>query len=151
MSLGVHCFVHLDHGAVRSDDVGDTFGGFVSGRFAGAVGDAERAIGVTEQREGELLLVSEFGVRAEVVGADAEDLDVSCFVVVDSNTESMAFRCSATGAGFGVEPHDHGSAGVVAEFNGGSGMVEDFEIGGPVSNIEHSMRLQVNMGRSGEK
>ena len=138
MGLGVHGLMRLDDFSIRADDVGDALRRFVGDAVAGAVSDTDRPLSVAQQGVGEFVLRGELRVRFDVVGADAEDLDVFQFVVVDSNTESIAFSRSPAGAGFRVEPHDNGFSGVVAELNGGSGVILDFESRGLVAYFEHS-------------
>jgi hypothetical protein len=137
MCFGVHGPMRLDDVSIGADDVGDALRRFVGDAVAGAVGDTDRPVGVAQQGVGEFVLRSEFRIRFDVVGADAEDLDVLQFVVVDSNTESIAFSRSPAGAGFRVEPHDNGFSGVVAELDGGSGVILDFESRSLVADVEH--------------
>ena len=142
MCLGVHGLVGLDDVSIRADDVGDALRPFVGDAFAGAVGDTDGPFGVAQQGVGEVVLRREFCIRFDVVGADAEDLDLFQFVVVDSNTESIAFSRSPVGAGFRVEPHDDCLAGVVAEVYGGSGVVLNCKFRGLFANFEHGLRLR---------
>lgn len=89
------------------DDVGDAAGVLVLGRLGGAVGEADLAIGVAEQREGEVVFLRERGVAFFVVEADAEDLRVLRFVLLREVPEPGTLPRSTGGVGFRIEPeHD---------------------------------------------
>ena len=106
--------MRLGDPALLVDDVRDPFGVFVLRRFGGSVGDADLAVGVAEQREGEGELVGKARVGVDVVETGAEDGGVLRFVLVDEVPEPGTFGRSARGIGLRIEPeHDLPPAQVV--------------------------------------
>ena len=92
--------------ALFVDHVGDTAGVFVFGGVAGTVGQADLALGVTEQRKGKVELFGEGLVLFGCVEAGAEDLRVLRVVLRREVPEPGTFFRSAGCVGFGVEPED---------------------------------------------
>ena len=121
----VHGFVRLGNGAVGANHIGDALGRRIAGVLAGAVGQAQGAVGVAQQWVGEFLFLGECCVGLLVVGAGAEYLYVFVFVTLDSITESYAFGRSATGAGAWIKPEDDGFSTVICQVYGFSGVVFD--------------------------
>jgi len=114
IDLGIHLRVHLRDAAVFVDHVGDTAGVFILRRVGGAVGQADLAIGIAEQRERKLVLFREASAVLGLVEADAEDLGVFRFVFVDVVPEPGPFERSPRCVGFGKEPeHDFLAAKVL--------------------------------------
>jgi hypothetical protein len=72
---------------VLVDDVGDAPRVLVLRRLGGPVREADPAVGVAEQREGEVELLREAGVVLDVVEADAENLRVLVLVLGDEVPE----------------------------------------------------------------
>lgn len=123
--------------AVFVDDVRNAAGVLVARALGGAVGDADAALGVAEQRKGELVLLGELGVGGDVVEAGAEDLRVLRLVLVDQVPEPGTLGGSAGCVGLRVEPEDDLAAAVVAQPRGAAGVVLHFEIGGGIARLEH--------------
>jgi len=93
--------------AVFIDHVRDAACVFVLCIFGGAVCEADFAIGIAEQREGEVELLCEGRVFLLGVEADAEDDGVFCGVLVDEVPEPGTFDRSTGGIGLWIEPeHD---------------------------------------------
>ena len=77
------------------------------GSRGGAVGEADLAVGVAEQRVGEVELGREAGVLVGRVEADAEDLGVLRGVLIVEVPEPGTLDRSARGVGLRIEPeHD---------------------------------------------
>jgi hypothetical protein len=124
--------------ALLVDDVGDPFGVFVFRRFGGSVGDADLAVGVAEQGEGEVELVGKAGVGVDVVETGAEDGGVLRFVIVDEVPEPGTLGRSARGIGLRIEPqHDLTTAQVVKR-DLAPAVIGDFKVRGLVANVEHA-------------
>ena len=73
--------------ALLVDHVGDAFCVFVLRRIGGTVGDADTAVGVAEEWEGEVELLRKVGVVGRVVETRAEDGGVLFLVLVDEVPE----------------------------------------------------------------
>jgi len=127
----------LGHLAVLVDDVRDALRVLVFRRGGRAVGQADLAVGVAEQREVELELVGEAAVGVDVVEADAEDLDVLGRVLVVKVPEPGTLGRSAGCVGLRIEPEDDFAAAVVAQLPVAAGVIDDFEIRGGVTGVEH--------------
>jgi hypothetical protein len=133
--------MRLGDPAFLVDDVRDPLGVLVFRRFGGSVGDADLAIGVAEQGEGEFELVGEAGVGVDVVETGAEDGGVLRFVIVDEVPEPGTFGRSARGIGLRIEPeHDLPSAQFV-ERDLAPAVIGDFKVRGLVANVEHSSSI----------
>ena len=135
--LRVDLRVHLRDLAVLVDDVGDPFRVLVLRRVGGAVGDADLAVGVAQQREGKIELLRETGVVGGVVEACAEDGRVLFFVLVDEVPEPGTLGRSARGVGLRIEPEHDLAAAQIVQGDGLPVMVCHFKIGSFVTNIEH--------------
>ena len=139
----VHIGMGLQDGSSRAYHVGDAFGGFGVTAVAGAVGDADRALGIAQQRIGELVLLREPGIGLDIVSADAENLHVLAIVFLDSVTESNPLCRSPTGTGARVEPENDCLIRVVVEIDDGAGVVDYCETRRLVADIEHPLLLIV--------
>jgi hypothetical protein len=134
--------VRLGDSAALIDDIGDAFGVFVARRIRGAVGDADAAVGVAEQRKGEVELLRETGVVGGVVETRAEDRRVLRFVFVDEVPEPGTFGRSARGIGLRIEPeHDLASTQAVQR-NRVPAMVRYLEVRSLVAYLEHASSSQ---------
>lgn len=134
--------MRLSDTAVLVDDVGDAFGVFVARRIGGAVGDADTAVGVAEQRKGEVELLRETGVVGGVVETRAEDRRVLRFVFADEVPEPGTLGRSARCIGLRIEPqHDLASTQIV-QGNGVPAMVRNLEIRSVVAYLKHVPSLQ---------
>jgi hypothetical protein len=123
--------------ALLVDDVRDPLGVLVFRRRRGAVGQADLAVGVAEQREVELVLLGEAGVGGLVVEADAEDVGVLRRVLVVKVPEPGTLGRSAGCVGLRIEPQDDLPATIVGELSAAAGVIPHFEIGRGVAGIEH--------------
>jgi len=124
--------------AVLVDHVGDAAGVFVGRLLGGAVGEADLAVGVAEEREGELELAGELLVFFAGVEADAEDCGVLRGVLAGEVPEPGTFERSAGCVGLRVEPEDDLPAAQVAQADGVAVVILRFEIGGLISGIQHA-------------
>jgi hypothetical protein len=129
--------VHLRYAAVFVDHVSDATGIFVLRRARGAVGQADLAVGIAEQREWELVFFREAGAVLDLVEADAEDLGVLGFVFVDEVPEPGPFERSPGCVRFGKEPEHDFLAAKVLQLHRARMMIADFEIGRRIANLQH--------------
>ena len=134
MGSRVYRFVRLGYGSIAVDYVGDPLRPAV-GAVGGAVGEADIAVGVAQQGIREIVFGREGSVFLYAVGADAENLNVPCFVILDSITESTRFRRSPRGSGHGIEPENHGLSRVIAELHFLTRMCRNGKTGCLVSNL----------------
>ena len=123
--------------AVLVDHVRDAAGVLVALVFACAVGEAELAVGVAEQLEGELELAGEGGVFFRRVEADAEDDRVLRVVLLDEVPEPGTLDRSARGVGLRIEPEDDFLPAQIAQADGLAVVVGGLEIGSRISGIQH--------------
>jgi hypothetical protein len=123
------------------DQIGDAFRVAILRGFRGAVGEADAAIGVAEEGEGEVELFGEVLVLVRRVEADAEDLRVLRFVLRDEVPEPGTLTRSTRGVGLRVEPEDDLLPPQVAELHMVAVVVEDFEIGRWCAGLEHGLLL----------
>ena len=119
------------------DHVGDAAGVLVLSGISRAVGDADGAVGVAEEREREVVLFREAPVGLFVVEADAEDAGVLLLVLADEVPEPGTFPRSTGGVGLRVEPEHDLLAAEVAETDAVSLVVDGFEIGRLLAGLEH--------------
>jgi hypothetical protein len=92
--------------AVGADQVADAFRAAGLGVVAGAVGEADLAVRVAQQREVVVELLREGRVGLRGVEADPEDLDALLVVLVLEVAEPATLLGSAGGVGLRVEPED---------------------------------------------
>jgi hypothetical protein len=130
--------VRLGDLPVLVDHVGDAAGVLVVGAVGGAVGDRELAVGVAEEREGEVELLGEAGVVGLGVEANAEDLGVARLVLVGEVPEPGTFGRSPGGVGLRIEPEDDLLPAEVRQLHVIAVVIDDVEIGGRVSNFQHA-------------
>ena len=102
----LHARVGLLDLAVGADQVADPLRGAGPGVVAGAVGEADLAVGVAEQREVVVELLREGRVGLLVVEADPEDLDALLVVLGLEVAEPATLLGSAGGVGLRVEIDD---------------------------------------------
>ena len=119
------------------DHVRDAAGVLVFRRVGGAVRDAELAVGVTEQREGELELLGEGFVLGGGVEADAEDFDVLRFVLRQEVPEPGTLAGSAGCVGLRIEPEDDFLPAQVGEADAVAVVIDDVEVGSGIAGIQH--------------
>jgi len=122
---------------VLVDHVRDAARVLVRRLLGGAVREADLAVGVAEEREGELELAGEAGVFLLRVEADAEDDGVLRFVLADEVPEPGTFDRSAGCVGLRIEPEHDLLAAQVAEADGVAIVIDRFEVGGLISGIQH--------------
>ena len=119
------------------DHVGDAAGVLVFAGIAGAVGQADLALRVAEQREREVELLREAPVVGRRVEADAEDAGVLAAVLVDEVPEPGPFLRSTGCVGFGVEPEDYFLAAQILKANVVAFVIDDVEVRGLLTGFEH--------------
>jgi hypothetical protein len=122
--------VHVDH-------VGDAAGVFVFRRVGGAVGDADLAVGVAEEGEGEVVLLRECGVVIDGVEADAEDARVLLRVFIGEVPEPGTFCRSTSGVGLRIEPEDELLPAKVAQLHAIAVVIEHLEIRRRIAYLQH--------------
>src|SRR5206468_4174179 len=98
--------VGLLHLAVGADQVADPLRTAGLGVVGGAVGEADLAVRVAQQREVVVELLREGRVGLRGVEADPEDLDALLLVLVLEVAEPATLLGSAGGVGLGIEPED---------------------------------------------
>lgn len=123
--------------SVLVDDVCDAAGVLVLRRVGGAVGEADPALGVAEEREREVVFLREGGVGALVVEADAEDRGVLRRVLIAEVPEPGTFARSTGGVGFRVEPEHDPASAEVAELHAISVVIGDVEVGSFLAWLQH--------------
>jgi hypothetical protein len=119
------------------DDIGNPPGVFIARTARGTIRQADRLIGVAEKGKLEVELLGEAGVVRDAVEADAEDLDILCFVIVGEVPEPGTFGSSARCIRLGEKPENHFLAAEVAEFPSLSLMIGGLEVWGRISHIQH--------------
>jgi hypothetical protein len=134
---GIHLRVRLIDPSVLVDHVRDAARVLVFRRVCRSVREADLALGVAQQREGEVELLRERGVRFLVIEADAEDLRVLCFVLRREVPEPGTFPRSTGGVGLRVEPEDDFLSAQIAETDAIAVVVGDVEVGSGIAWFEH--------------
>ena len=134
--------MRLSDTAVLVDNVGDAFGVFVARRIGGAVGDADTAVGVAEQRKGEVELLRETGIVGGVVETRAEDRRVLRFIFADEVPEPGTLGRSARGIGLRIEPQHNLASAQAVQRNGVPAMVRNLKIRSVVAYFKHVPSLQ---------
>jgi len=129
--------VRLRDVAVLVDDVGDAAGVRVALVLARAVGEAELAVGVAEELEGELELLGEGGVFFGGVEADAEDDRVLRVVLLDEVPEPGTLDRSAGCVGLRIKPEDDFLPAQVAQADGAAVVITRLEIRSRISGLQH--------------
>jgi hypothetical protein len=129
--------MRLGDTAIFVDDIGDPLCVLVGRRRSGAVGQADLAVGVAEQGEGETEFLGETGVGFDVVETRAEDGGVLCFVLVDEVPEPGTLGRSAGCVGLRIEPQHDLAAAQIMQGNGLPVMIGHFKIRSFVANLQH--------------
>ena len=133
----IHLRVRLGHLPLLVDQVRDAPRVLVFRGLGGAVREADLALGVAEQREGEVVLLREAGVGFLVIEADAEDFGVLRFVLLVEVPEPGTFARSAGGVGLRVEPEDDFLAAQVGETHAVAVVIGDVEVGSLLAGLDH--------------
>ena len=137
IDLGIHLRIDLRDAPVFVDHVRDAPGELVLRRVGRAIGQADLAIGIAEQRERELVLFRELRAVLGLVEADAEDLGVFRFVFVDEVPEPGPFQRSPRCVGLGKEPEHDFLAAKVLQLHAALTMIGSLEIGRRIANLQH--------------
>ena len=130
--------VRLGDLAVLVDHVGDAAGVLVIRFLGGAVRDRQFAVGIAQQREGEVELLRKAGVVLGRVETDAEDPGVARLVLVREVPEPGTLGRSAGCVGLRVEPEDDFLPAEVRQLHAIAVVVDDVEFGGGISNLQHT-------------
>jgi len=141
--LRIHLRVRAVDASVLVDHVADALRVFVVRGGGGAVSEADLALRVAEEREGEAELLGELGVVFDRVEGDAEDLGVLRFVLLLQVPEPGTFQRSARGVGLREEPEHDLLAAVVAQLHIAAVVVFDLEIGSGIAGLEHSFSSEL--------
>lgn len=124
--------------SVLVDDVRDPFRVLILLRIRRAVRESNAAIGVAQQREGEVELLGELRVCGDVIETDAEDRGVLRFVLGDEVPEPGTLGRSARCIGLGIKPeHDLAPAQIVQR-DLLALMIGHLKIWSFVANVEHA-------------
>jgi AAA+ ATPase superfamily predicted ATPase len=123
--------------SVLVDDVGDALGVLVVRTGGRAVGHADLAVGVAEERKGEVKLLRELGAVFLLVEGDAEDLRVFLLVLRGEVPEPGTFGGSPRGVGLRKEPEHDLAAAEVTEPHRAAAMVLRFEVRSRIANFQH--------------
>jgi hypothetical protein len=99
------------------DHVGDTLRIFILGRARRAIGDADFAVGVAQQRKWKLVLLGELRAVLDFIEAGAEDLDVLRLIVLVEVPEPGTLGRSTWGVCFRKKPQQNFLAAKVAELH----------------------------------
>jgi hypothetical protein len=128
--------------AVFVDHVRDAFCELVFRCIGGAVRDPDTAVGVAEQRKGEVELLGEVGVVGDVVETRAEDGGVLFLVLVDEVPEPGTLSRSTRCVGLRIKPEHDLAATQIVKRNSVAVMIQDGEVRGFVANLQHSSSSQ---------
>ena len=129
--------MHLGDLSFFVDHVGDAAGVLVFARVTGAVGEADRSLGIAEQREWKVELFGEALVVGRRVEADAEDAGVLLAVLFDEVPEPGPFLRSARCVGFRVEPEHYFFAAQILKADSVAFVIGDVELRGLLACLEH--------------
>jgi hypothetical protein len=135
---GIDFRVGLGDPAFLIDDVRDPFRVLVFRRFGSAVREADASIGVAQQREREVVLFGEPGVRIDVIETDAEDCGVLRVVLGDEVPEPGTLGRSARCVGLRIKPEHHLAAAQIVKRNLPAAMIGHFKVGSLVTNVQHA-------------
>ena len=119
------------------DHVRDAACVFVFRRVGGTVRDPDLAVGVAQQREGELVLGREVRVVFDAVEADADDLRVLFLVLAREVPEPGTLGRSAAGIRFRIEPEHELLAAEVAQLHAIAVVIERLEIRRGIAHLQH--------------
>lgn len=133
----IHLRVRLGHLPLFVDHVRDAAGVLVFRGLGGAVREADLALRVAEQREGEVVLLREAGVGFLVVEADAEDSGVLGFVLFDEVPEPGPFPRSTGCVGLRIEPEHDFLAAQVGKAHAIALVIVDVEVGSLLAGLDH--------------
>src|SRR5215469_8813677 len=126
----------MPDGASPVDHVGDPAGQYAQ-RRGNPVALADRAALVAEQRERQLMVVSEGGMLVDGVGADADHLGARVGEHLVAVAEGARLGGAASGLVLGVKVQDHAAlAEPVAEPDWLTGLRWKGEVGGLVSGLD---------------
>jgi len=123
--------------ALLVDHVRDAAGVLVALALARAVGEAELAVGIAEELEGELELLREGGVLFRRVEADAEDDGVLRVVLLDEVPEPGTLDRSAGCVGLRIKPEDDFLPAQVAQADRAAVVIARLEIRSRISGLQH--------------
>jgi hypothetical protein len=126
----------FDH-AIGADDKSKATGQAIFDRVHRAKSQTQFALGVAEQRKGELLLLLERTVGFGGADGCAVNRNAGGFKVLDSITESIALLRSSGGAGNRVEPQHHALADEVGLGHGFAVAIQHAEIWAKIAGLQH--------------
>jgi hypothetical protein len=135
---------------VLIDDIGDATRVFILRARRRAVREADTAVGVAEQREGEVELLREARVRIDVIETHAEDLSVFCGVLIVEVPEPGTLERSARCVGLRIKPEHDLLAGKISELHALTVMVRRIEVGRFLSNLQHRCTSEDSLRRETE-
>jgi len=144
--------MHLGDLSFLVDHVGDAAGVLVFRGVGGAVCESDLAVGVAEQREGEVELPGEGGVFFFIVEAYAEDLGVPGFVLRREVPEPGTFSGSTRCVSLRIKPEHDFLAAQIAEAHAIAVVIGDVEVGSGIAGLEHvcfSSREKLNDAAEG--
>jgi hypothetical protein len=133
----IHLRVGLHDLALLVDHVCNAARVFVFRRFRGAVCDADFAIDVAEQGEGEVEFLGEVAILCRGVEADAEDLRVLRFVFDLEVPEPGTFPRSTGCVGFRIEPEHDAFAAQIRKLHVIAKVILHLEIRRGCAGFEH--------------
>jgi hypothetical protein len=119
------------------NDIGNPPGVFIARTARGTVRQTDRLVGVAEKGKLEVELLGKAGILRDAVEADAEDLDILCFVFVGEVPEPGTFGGSARCIGLREKPENHFLAAEVAELPSPALVIGRLELRGRISHIQH--------------
>jgi hypothetical protein len=118
-------------------DVGDAPRVLLIFRVGRAVRDADRPVGVAQQRKGKPELLGEGLVLGRRVEADAEDFDVLRLVLRQEVPEPGTLARSAGCVGLRVEPEDDFLSAQIGKADAVTVVIGDVEVGSILAGLEH--------------
>ena len=137
ISRGLNLGVGLGDLAILIDYVRDPARVNVCRRVSGAVGQTDLALGVAQQREGKVELLSEGPVLGLVVEAGPEDLDVFGLVFIDEVPEPGTLTRSTGCVGLGIEPEHDALSAQVGQAHTVAVVIHHIEIWSILPGLKH--------------
>src|SRR5699024_1028088 len=114
----------------------------------GTPGGHDRLVLIGEQREVEIVILTELRQLVHRVGGDADELDTEIIELGEGVTEIAGLRGAPRGVGLGVEVDHHALTGEIAQGGGGTRIIGEGEGWWGVSNIKAS-RISHDFNNSG--
>jgi len=120
------------------DDVRNPFRILVLRGLGCSVREPDLTLGIAQQREREVVLLCELGVRGDVVETDAEDRGVLRLVLGVEVPEPGTLGRSAGCVGLRIKPEHNLTPAQIVQRNLPAAMIAHFKVRSLVANIQHA-------------